>query len=482
MRRKLVVWLCAAIALTWAWAVSAQSEVPRGGSELMERGEIRRGDLDEIRQRGFIRVLVTHNKTNFFVTSGQPRGFEYELLKEYEKALAKRTKDRFKMFFLPVAFDELIPYLNEGRGDIAAAGLTVTSERSRQVAFGDSYLRQVDEIVVTHKVAPDLTTLDDLAGRTVYVRKGSSYVEHLEALNADLRRRGLLPVTVEVAPQYLETEDILELVNAGIMEITVVDEHIAELWSGVLTDLVLRHDLEVHSGGQIAWAVRKDNPQLLADVNTFVGGHKKGTLLGNIFFKRYFQNTRWVRKPTAEEQQRLAELRGLFEKYADRYGFDWLMIAALAFQESGFDQSVRSSVGAVGVMQVLPSTAASIDIPDITDMENNIHAGVKYLDWLRTHFFNEAEIDPAVKVDFTLASYNAGPGRVTQLRKQAPSQGYDANQWFANVERVALQRVGWETVRYVANINKYYFAFKLSAAALEVRREEMDSLKKPGGQ
>jgi membrane-bound lytic murein transglycosylase MltF len=460
-------------------AASLQANPQNEGSAVLDRLPITKGDLGEILQQRYIRVLVTHSQTNFSIVGGVPRGFEYELLKEYEKSLSKRVKGRFTMVFLPVSLDRLIPDLMEGKGDIAAAGLTITPERRKKVAFTDPYLANVKEIVVTRKSVTDVPMLDALAGRTVYVVRGSSYAQHLEDLDASFRRRGLSAIDVVEAPDYLEAEDLLELANAGIVALTVVDRHVAQLWSSVFPNLVLREDLEVSSGGQIAWAVRKENPKLLADLNEFVKSHRKGTLLGNIFFKRYFKNTQWIESPTEEERQRLSNLRHLFEKYSSQYGFDWLMMAALAYQESGLDQGVKSRAGAIGIMQIKPSTAAdrNVNVADIHVLENNIHAGIKYLAWLRKHYFNESEIESAAKVDFTLAAYNAGPARIARLRRRAAEAGYDPNLWFDNVESVALKEIGWETVRYVANINKYYFAFRLGLETLEQRGE----LKKVSG-
>jgi membrane-bound lytic murein transglycosylase MltF len=384
------------------------------------------------------------------------------------------------MVFVPVPFDRLIPYLVEGKGDIAADGMTITPERQKQAAFSDPYLTDIDEVVVTNKSVEDLTSLEDLAGRTVYVVKASSYAEHLAALNDRLTQRSLAAIDMLEALDYMEAEDLLELVNAGIIDYTVVDHHVAELWSNALTNLVIRKDLKVNAGGQIAWAVRKDNPKLREDLNRFVKGHRKGTLLGNIFFKRYYNNTKWVKSPTEAERKKLETLRQLFEKYATQYDFDWLMIAALAYQESGFNQNLKSRAGAVGIMQIKPSTAASrgVNIPNIDSLENNIHAGIKYLDWIANNYFNDPAISLPARVDFTLAAYNAGPTRVRRLQKQAAAMGYDPNVWFNNVEEAALKSIGWETVRYVANINKYYFAFKLSFHELTLREKLRETLKK----
>ena len=153
----------------------------------------------------------------------------------------------------------------------------------------------------------------------------------------------------------------------------------------------------------------------------------------------------------------------MFTRFGDEYEFDWLMLAALGYQESGLDQSVRSPAGAVGVMQILPTTAKdpNVGITDIDQIEHNIHAGTKYLRFLRDRYFNDPDIDDINQTLFSFASYNAGPARVAKLRKEAAERGLDPNVWFGNVELISAKRIGRETTQYVSGIFKYYIAYKL---------------------
>ena len=436
------------------------------------------GDLPGIQKRRAIRVLVSYGPTNYFIRAGQALGFEAELMQRYEDFLNRGVTDRelkTELVFVPITFDRLLPALVEGRGDIVAAGMTVTPEREKRVAFTDPYLPDVAEIVVAGKGVTGLESLTDLAGRTVYAVRGSSFVGSLRALSDRLRKEGHQPIEIKEMDEILEQHDLLEMVNAGIFELTVVDDHIAEIWSGVLPDIVLRRDLEVASGGRIAWAVRQNSPKLQESLNTFLQEHKRGTLTGNILFKRYYRDTKWIKNPVAStELKKVRDLIPIFRKYGDHYGIDWLMLAAQGYQESGLDQSKKSSHGAVGVMQIKPSTAAdkSVGIPDIGNTDNNIHAGTKYLAYIRDSYFGSDEIDPMAQIHFSLASYNSGPNRVKQLRKKAESMGLDPNVWFFNVERAALAAGVTQPVHYVANIHKYYVAYKLSLATLQRRERE----------
>ena len=424
------------------------------------------GDLDGMAERRFVRALVTPNRTQYFLDGGQQKGTAYELLKQLEKELNTKlgTKTlKFHIVIIPTSRDRLIPDLVEGRGDIAATNLTITPERREKVDFADPLI-SVDEIVVTGTGAPELTSLEDLSGRKVHVRRSSSYWDSLAALNRELSDRGLKKIRVEEVDELLETEDILEMVNAGLIDITIADSFIADFWSRVFDNLVVYPELTTRQGGQIAWAFRKDSPKLEAALNRFMKDRKKGTLLGNILIKRYFASTDWVENPSSpEEMQRFEEAVQYFQKYGEEYGFEYLMVAAQAYQESRIDQSVRSRAGAIGVMQMLKSTASdpNVNIPEIEELEKNIHAGVKYLRFLEDRYFDQEGIDRLNRGLFAIAAYNAGPSRISKLRKKAADNGLDPNRWFGNVEVVAAREIGRETVQYVSNIYKYYLAYSL---------------------
>lgn len=441
------------------------------------------GDLPQLRQRRMLRVLVSFSRTGFFFDHGRPRGFEYELMREYERFVNRdvaNRRDRLQVVFVPVPYDELLDALQDGRGDVIAAGLTVTPERSQRVAFTAPYISRVQSVVVANRsVSPQLQSLDDLAGRSVYLPPASSHERDLTLLNLRLLHEGRAPARVVRTDRNLFNEDVLGLVNAGIMPITVVDRHVAEVWSKVLPNIVVREDLVASENKDIAWAVRKTNPQLRASLSEFLRAHRRGSLVGNVLFKRYYVNNRWIKNPISiEKQAKLRPLIELFRKYGNRYNFDWLALAAQAYQESRFDQTRVSPAGAVGIMQVRPTTAADrrIAIGDIHELEPNIHAGVKYLSWLRKRYFDSPEIDPAAQVNFTWAAYNAGPAKINRLRREAARLGLDPNRWFGHVERVAAQEIGRETVDYVSNINRYYVSYRIAFDESKPRQQVLDRL------
>jgi len=437
-------------------------------------------DLNGLLEKRYIRVLTTFNRTNFFFSDNKPYGFEYSLLKAYESFLNKETDGkglRVVLEFVPVSRDQLIPALNQGLGDIAAAGLTITRERLDQVDFTLPYLTGVNEIVVAHKQVLGLNKVEDLSGRSLFVRQSSSYYESLVKLNQELQRQGLAPVRIQKADESLETEDILEIVNSGAVGITIADSNIARIWSTVFKDLQVLDHLRVRTGGKIAWMVRKNCPELKANLNSFLRTHRKGTLFGNIQIQRYFKNNKWIKNLLKEKAiKRQHEHAGLIKEYASQYGFDWLLIMAQAYQESELDHSQTNPSGAVGIMQVLPSTATDrhVDISDIQSVEKNIHAGVKYLAFLKDHYFSGKDLRERDRIRFSMAAYNAGPAKIRRARSLAKEMGLNTNRWFRNVEMAVLAIVGQETVQYVSNINKYYVLLKLYAE----REQERQSAKK----
>jgi membrane-bound lytic murein transglycosylase MltF len=342
--------------------------------------------------------------------------------------------------------------------------LTITPERLEHVDFTVPTGKSVNELVVTGPGAPALAALDDLSGKTVHVRRSSSFFGSLERLNTSFEERGLDPVAIVEASEHLETEDLLEMTNAGLVPITIADSHIAQFWSQVFDNIVIHDDLAVATGDQIGWAIRKSATGLKAHLNPWIEANRQGKLLGNMLLKRYLKSNKYVKNALAEEdRKRFTEMAGLFEKYADQYDFDWLMVAAQGYQESGLDQSKLSHVGAIGVMQLMPATAndPAVGIPNVEELEPNIHAGNKYLRHLIDQYFNDPGIDEDNQLLFAFAGYNAGPNRINRLRKVAAEEGFDPNQWFRNVEIVVAREVGREPVHYVANIYKYYIAYSM---------------------
>jgi membrane-bound lytic murein transglycosylase MltF len=435
------------------------------------------GDFDALVARRSIRVGVTFNRTHYFIDKGQERGLTYESLKLFENDLNADLKTgnlKVHVVIVPMTRNQLYPALASGKVDMVAAMVTVRPELEKLAAFSVPTRTNVNEVVITGPGAPPIATVDDLAGQAVFVRTGSIYEESLVRLNEQLKARGKPAVVIDEAPDVLEDDDVLEMVNAGLAPITVVDDYLAEFWSQVFTDIKVHRDLTLRSGGNLAVAFRKENPRLREVVNTWLGKHAKGDAFRNTIEQRYLKSVKYAKNAAADaERQKLQAVLELFKKYGAQYNLDYLMMAAQGYQESTLDQDVKSPVGAIGVMQVMPPTGKELNVGDITKVDANIHAGVKYMRFMMDQYFKDDPMDNLNKGLMTFAAYNAGPGRLRQLRRETEQRGLDPNVWFGNVERVASERIGRETVTYVSNIYKYYLTYRL----LTEQREQRDAAK-----
>lgn len=466
-------------------AVTEARPAPGLSIELDQEWKPWVGDLGEMVERGVIRVLTVYSKTFYFVDRGTQRGVSYEMFREFESELnAKLALNqplpgkwlRVQVVFIPVARDELLPALIAGKGDIAAANLSVTEERMKRVDFSTPVYTDVSEVVVSGVASPQLASIDDLAGMEVMVHKSSSFHEHLVSLNRRFASENKPPVIIREAPESLEPEDLIELVNAGLLPFTVVDKPLADFWKQVYPKVTVRADIAVHTGSNIAWAIRKDSPQLKAALDEFVAGHRKGTLLGNVIVKRYLADTKYLNDAASEsERSKFSAVAKYFQKYGEQYDVDWLLMAAQGYQESQLNQSVKSRVGAIGIMQVMPATGKDLGVGDISQVEPNIHAGVKYMRWMIDQYYGDEPMTRLDKALFALASYNAGAGRIASFRREAARRGLDPNVWFHNVEYISAEKAGSETVTYVANIYKYYIAYSLIMEARQERERTLET-------
>ena len=442
-----------------------------------------KGDFDQMLERRIIRVLVPYSRTLYFNDKGHERGITAENVRDFERYLNKKHakelgKRPLTVYIIPATRDKLLPSLNDGLGDIAAGNLTVTEERLKAVDFAAPDDRKpVRELIVTGPKSPELKTLDDLSGKTVHVRPASSYAESLAMLNERFKAAGKAPVQVAALPDALEDEDALEMLNAGLLEIVVVDEWKGRMWAQVLPQIKMREDLVLRTEGVIGWAIRKDSPQLEAAILDFYVNYGKKQGVIDYRMTQYHKRVKQIHNNANDaEQKRFQDTIALFRKYGQQYGFDPVMLAAQGFQESQLKQSAKSHVGAIGVMQIMPATGKELKVGDIKQIEPNIHGGAKYMDQLMTRYFPDAKFSENNRTLFAFASYNAGAGNISKMRKEAEKRGLDQDKWFNNVEVITAERIGMETTTYVRNIYKYYVAYKLTMEAQEAQRGARDSV------
>jgi membrane-bound lytic murein transglycosylase MltF len=464
---------------------AAKQPVPEASQprRLAIANKVWTGDFDKLLERRMLRVYAPYSRSLYFSDKGRERGLAVELARDWERYLnqkyAKKLGKRpLTIYIIPATRDKLLPDLAAGLADVSIGNLTVTEERQQLADFvvGKDGRRRISEVVVTGPKSPQLGSLEELSGKRVHVRKASSYYESLVALNEGLRKEQKEPVVLATVPDSLEDEDLMEMLEAGLVELLVVDDWKARMWAQLLPKIRVREDLALRTGAETGWAIRKQSPKLAAEIRDFFKNWavKQGVVEHRM--KLYMSKVRELRDPTASaEYKRFQATLAIFEKYGKRYQFDPLMLAAQGYQESRLDQDARSHAGAIGVMQLMPATGKEMKVGDILRVEPNIHAGVKYMDQLMSRYFPDARFSEGNRPLFAFASYNCGPGNVARARKTAAASGLDPDRWFNNVEIVVARQIGTETTTYVRNIYKYYVAYRLTldaqAEAAKARRE-----------
>ena len=458
----------------------------KGGAKKARQLEVEtrpwKGDFDQMLERRVIRVAVPYSRSLYYIDKGHERGITADMMRDFEQFLNKKYAKQLRkrpltVYLTATTRDQLLSRVVHGTADIAAGNLTQTERREEIVDFVLSPLI-VRELLVTGSKSPPVASLDELSGKRLHVRKATSYYESVLALNQRLARAGKKPVEIAQLPDALEDEDKLEMLNAGLLEFVVVDDWKAKMWAQVLPKIKVREDLVLRPAGRIGFAIREKSPRLAAEIAEFYEKEVKPDL--SSLMAKYYKRVKQIANNTdGAEWKRFEATTRLFEKYGARYGFDPLMLAAQGFQESRLRQEARSPVGAIGVMQLMPATGRDLSVGDITRVEPNIHGGAKYMDHLISNYFPDAKFSEANRTLFAFASYNAGPGNISKMRKEAIRRGLDPDKWFNNVEIVVSEKIGLETTTYVRNIYKYYVAYRLTLAAQDATRNARRQLEAP---
>ncbi|MCC4785287.1 transglycosylase SLT domain-containing protein [Vibrio lentus] len=436
------------------------------------------GDFDALQKKGVVRVLVSGDVGFYHIENGKPKGILAEQIHYFQQALKVRDP-LLRVQVIPVERSELLSALNQGRGDIAVANLTVTKEREQLVDFSIPIRSDIDELLVTNHSTPLITDITQLQGKEVWLKQNSSYISSVHTVNKQLEQNGMVPIYIHLLSNNIQDLELLDLIKRGKITATIVDSHKLELWGNLEQDIRIHRDLAFRHNADIAWAIRKNNPQLKAQIDQYLQDSKQGTLLGNVIDNRYLESISWMnRASNALQNEEREKLEELFVAYGEKYEINWLILLAMAFQESGLDNTKISHRGAVGIMQVMPKTARDwyVDIDDVYDLESNIHAGSKYLRFIYDRYFDLPELSDIDKIHFSLAAYNAGPAKIRRMRVLAAKQGFNPNKWFNHVEVIARKNISQEPVKYVANINRYFTIYQRLDEFQDIREEQLSNM------
>ncbi len=420
---------------------------------------VEHGGLENILKKKYFRVLTTRNPYDYHMSQGNAKGIQYEMIKKFTKHLNKKfvKKGELRIVFemIPVDFDQLIPMLNEGKGDIIAVGLTKTPARQKLVDFTTPY-RKVDDVIITRKELAKKSW----QGKTFHIQENSSYKIELKKAT-DL-------VDIKEVDANFNAADLMEFVSLKKYDYTLVNSFWAKTIGKRFDNLVILKDRPFRKKVEISWALRKNNHQLRKELNLFLPKVRKGSYLGNLLGYKYFYGMGKIQSVGFDiDTSTISKYDATLKKYAQEFGFDWRLLAGLCYQESRFKQDIKNKWGAIGLFQVKQKTANEpyVGIRNISgkkNFDNNVHAGVKYLAWIKNRYFDSnEEMSEEARLRMMMAAYNAGPRRVLQAINKTKKMGLDPNKWFRNVE-LAMLKMGYpEPVIYVSEINKHYVSYLL---------------------
>lgn len=427
-------------------------------------------DLPQLLTKRNIKVLVVNHPAYYFIAQSRPQGMAYDLMREYEQQINQlyfnNTKLKLNILFIPVASSQIIDMLEQGYGDIAIGPLVATEQSKSRVTFTQPTYSDIQLVLASNNTMAELTDLSQLSEKEIWVRKNSIYHEKLKDINQLILAQGKPPIYINLVDDSIEDHELLDMLDNKEISLTVVSSHALYLWEKMYNNIKLHKNIQLSEQLSTAWAVRNNTPHLTQSLNQFINENKKGSTLGNILHRRYLVTHPRLNTIIYQEfEARYLETIKLIKKYAGQYQFDWQLILAQAYQESRLNQQSISHKGAIGVMQVLPSTANEpyINIANIDDIDANIHAGIKYLHFIRQNYFTTSNIEPLDALLLTFAAYNAGPARLRTLRQLTREKGLNPDIWFNNVEVVAADNIGKETVNYVNNIYKFYLTYLLAS-------------------
>ncbi len=460
------LWICFGLACILISGCGQQSEQISGtGLKTVHF------DLDSILTRDTLRVLSRNNTHTYLLHRGAEMGFEYELISEFANRLGVHVR-----MVIPPDWDDMTSWLLAGKGDVIAAAMTATASRKGQVRFCEPY-NTVYQVVLTRTDSDSIKTPEDLSGRQVHVRLGSSYFASLIEINAGLASEGKDTIRVVPIPEKQETETIIRSLADGKIDITIADINIA-LMETSFADEALRINCRISADQKIAWAVRPDADSLAMQIDAYIDeiyGRGRSAFYNILYRKYYSQPKRYTAHSRSvsllQSEGRLSAFDDLFKQHGKQHGFDWKLVAAQAYQESRFNPRAKSWVGALGIMQIMPRTARELGLTDPYNPSQSIEGGVRYLRRMYDRF--DASLEPDDRLAFALASYNMGYGHVRDARKLAEEDGLNPDRWGRNVEAMTLnlsreayhQRAksgyarGLEAVRYVGLILKRWEAY-----------------------
>jgi membrane-bound lytic murein transglycosylase MltF len=460
MRRRLLICLLALLPLTASARMAESLRVAKNAAPAH--------DLAEIRSAGVLRVLINQSRNSSAEVKGQAIGTELQRLRAFEQYVNRDSSRKLSLKLIPKAKDQLLPALLRGEGDLVVPGELLTPSNDQPVSASRALYQKVPLVLVSAKGSRRYLRLQQLAGHSLTLAQGSAAAEAVRQVNQQLAQRHLAPLLIEWADPSLAAEDVLEMVQAGVYPLTAVELPLAERWAKVLPKLRIDRHLQLDNRSDMHWYLSRQAPMLGATLERFLQSYVSPADQDAAFLRVNRRAYRVHNPLSRSDRQKLEKLRPTLQLYAAQSDFDWLSLAALAYKESSLNPHARSGNAPGGLMQITPAAARSVGVSNSQTLEGNVQAAAKYMAMLRKRFFASPQIAESERLAFVLAAYNMGPERVQGMRTEAKRRGLNPNQWFFQVERVALEQVGMGVAGYVSSVNKYQLAFARERQALEV--------------
>jgi membrane-bound lytic murein transglycosylase F len=412
-------------------------------------------DLEDIKKDGILRAMVVYSSTSYFLYKGKPMGFEYELLQLLAEDLGLKLE-----IVVSKDLDAQFEVLNRGEVDLIAHGMTVTNQRKWEVDFTEHLFltRQVlvqkkpdNYLNISWKKLEQSLIHDplELINDTVSIRRNSAYYERIMSLSNEIGGT----IVIDTLDSSLSTGEIMDKVAAGKIKYTIADENLAKI--NASNHPILDISVPISFSQRIAWVTRKKAANFKNVINEWILSKRKTTEY-NVIYNKYFKNKRSFKRRIKSDyyslkNNQISEYDEIIKSYAGELGWDWRLLASQVYQESKFDPQANSWAGAMGLMQLMPSTAKSLGIQDLSDPKQSIEAGTKYLRQLYQQF--ESVQDSVNRMKLTLAAYNCGLGHVLDAQRLAEANDLDPKVWNDHVEEMLLD------LRFPKHYNKSFIKY-----------------------
>lgn len=428
----------------------------------------------EMRAQGEVRMAVSYDRSIYVDAKGQKLGASPEIVKTLGDFLSAKYKRKISVNLVPTMPGKLLEAVDAGHADFAMGYVdeyTKKLDPERYLIY--PHPRHEKHVLVSGPTATPVDNLSELSGDMVCLGRQTE-TPVFDELNKALQKSGQKGIHVYKDHLVLDDEDLLQMLNDGLLPYVFVAEWKAKLWAPLLKNIRINQETAVVGATTEGLVIQRENQALGDDILEYVVSPYMESALNKYRNGDFKYRERALKNPANPvEWNRYLGMKGYFDRYGAESRIEPLFVAALGFQETMLNQSLVSPMGAIGVMQLLPTTGASMKVGNIRELEPNIHAGAKYMGSLLYGMSIDDDFPRFERALFAVAAYNAGPNNIKKVRELAAQMGFNPNKWFLNVEMVAARMIGLETFFYVRNVYKYYVTYDVRNKKMQLDQEKL---------